>query len=86
MLKAIIRTTGLVLALLFLPAVGHAEESGAKPINLSLFTPVQIFPAEASIHGFRFSLLYGVLDQGQRLDWLHSGVIVAMRPTPSTWP
>ena len=25
-----------------------------------------------------FSLLYGALDQGQRLDWLHSGVIVAM--------
>src|SRR5262249_1022202 len=24
------------------------------------------------------SLLYGALDQGQRLDWLHSGVIVAM--------
>ena len=24
------------------------------------------------------SLLYGALDQGERLDWLHSGVIVAM--------
>src|SRR6201996_5001823 len=24
------------------------------------------------------ALLYGVLDQGERLDWLHSGVIVAM--------
>jgi DHA2 family multidrug resistance protein len=27
------------------------------------------------------SLLFGVLDQGQRLDWLHSGVIVAMTIT-----
>jgi DHA2 family multidrug resistance protein len=25
-----------------------------------------------------FALLYGALDQGERLDWLHSGVIVAM--------
>jgi len=28
-----------------------------------------------------FSLLFGALDQGQRLDWFHSGVIVAMTAT-----
>ena len=27
---------------------------------------------------FGFALLYGVLDQGERLDWLHSGVIAGM--------
>jgi len=27
---------------------------------------------------FSMSLLYGALDQGERLDWFHSGVIVAM--------
>jgi DHA2 family multidrug resistance protein len=36
-----------------------------------------------SWHGFAYfsvslSLLYGALDQGERLDWLNSGVIVAM--------
>ena len=36
-----------------------------------------------SWHGFAYfscglALLYGVLDQGERLDWLNSGVIVAM--------
>jgi hypothetical protein len=41
-------------------ASGPARAEDAKPINLSLFTPVQIVPTEASIHGFRFSLLYGV--------------------------
>jgi DHA2 family multidrug resistance protein len=40
----------------------------------------------ASWRGFLYasvalSLLYGALDQGQRLDWLHSGVIVAMTVT-----
>jgi DHA2 family multidrug resistance protein len=39
-----------------------------------------------SWHGFLYaalglSLLYGVLDQGERLYWLHSGVIVAMLAT-----
>src|SRR5262245_22999631 len=40
----------------------------------------------ASWRGFLYaslalSLLFGALDQGQRLDWLHSGVIVAMTVT-----
>ncbi|HTA88099.1 MAG TPA: MFS transporter, partial [Polyangiaceae bacterium] len=38
---------------------------------------------QASFAGFLFaslgfSLIYGVLEQGERLDWLHSGTIVAM--------
>ncbi|MCW3096467.1 MAG: Permease of the major facilitator superfamily [Chthonomonadaceae bacterium] len=39
-----------------------------------------------SWHGFLYasfalSLIYGALDQGERLDWLHSGVIVGMLAT-----
>ncbi|MCW3100805.1 MAG: Permease of the major facilitator superfamily [Chthonomonadaceae bacterium] len=41
-----------------------------------------------SWHGFLYaslglSLIYGALDQGERLDWLHSGVIVGMLATAS---
>jgi hypothetical protein len=35
---------------------GAAEE---KPVQLSLFTPIQIFPEETSITIFRFNLIYG---------------------------
>ena len=41
--------------LILAPAVG-AEE---RPIQLSLVTPVQIFPEEDSITGIRLNLLYG---------------------------
>ncbi|MCP4674727.1 MAG: hypothetical protein GY854_04270 [Deltaproteobacteria bacterium] len=30
-----------------------------KPVQLSLFTPIQIFPEEAPIKGIRFNLFYG---------------------------
>ncbi|MBT8387148.1 MAG: hypothetical protein KJO12_07020, partial [Ignavibacteria bacterium] len=30
-----------------------------KPIQLSLFNPIQIFPESSSIAGFRFNLIYG---------------------------
>ena len=55
----------LVLALF---AAGSARAEEAKPINLSLFTPIQIFPAETSIHGFRLSLLYGVNHEMHGVD------------------
>lgn len=46
-----------VLVLLVLaPLAARAKE---RPINLSLITPIQIFPDTDSIVGFRFSLLYG---------------------------
>ncbi len=38
------------------PVDGIAEE---KPVQLSLFTPLQIFPEETSITAFRFNLIYG---------------------------
>jgi len=65
MFKTGLRASVLVLAL-FAPGSARAEE--AKPINLALFTPIQIFPAETSIHGFRLSLLYGVNREMHGLD------------------
>jgi len=46
----------MVVALLLAPLAAGAAE---RPINLSLVTPIQIFPDTDSIVGFRFSLLYG---------------------------
>jgi hypothetical protein len=45
-----------VLVTLLIPANGNAEE---KPIQLSLFTPVQIYPESDDITAFRFNLIYG---------------------------
>jgi predicted transcriptional regulator with HTH domain len=46
----------IVMLLVLAPLTAKAKE---RPINLSLVTPIQIFPATDSIVGFRFSLLYG---------------------------
>jgi len=39
-----------------------------KPINLSLFDPVQIFDADTSVKGFRLNLIYGVNQDVTGLD------------------
>jgi hypothetical protein len=44
---------GLIISF---PALINAQE---KPIQLSLFNPIQIFPESSSIAGFRFNLIYG---------------------------
>jgi hypothetical protein len=46
----------LAAALTLLAAPGARAE---KPINLSLFTPIQIFDESETISGFRFNFLYG---------------------------
>jgi hypothetical protein len=46
----------ILLLLVLAPFTARAKE---RPINLSLVTPIQIFPDTDSIVGFRFSLLYG---------------------------
>ncbi len=40
-----------------------------KPIQLSLFAPIQIFPEENSISGVRLSLIYGRNASVTGLDW-----------------
>jgi len=64
--------TPLMLLCIYRAIPNPPPPSGAKP--------------KASWRGFLYgslglSLLFGALDQGQRLDWLHSGVIVAMTAT-----
>ena len=44
---------------LFLSTIATAQTS-SKPIQLSLFHPVQIFDKETSIKGLRINLIYGV--------------------------
>lgn len=46
----------IVLAMLSISAPVMAEN---KPIQLSLVTPIQIFPETMPISGFRFNLIYG---------------------------
>lgn len=46
----------VIVFLLLTPSTPCAQD---KPIQVSLFTPVQIFPEETSISGVRLNLLYG---------------------------
>lgn len=57
-------TVAAVMAAVF-PLVAHAQ---SRPIQLSLFTPVQIFPETAPIAGIRLNLLYGRSVSVQGLD------------------
>jgi hypothetical protein len=45
-----------VLTLIFISTSGQAQN---RPIQLSLFTPIQIFPEDNAIKGFRLNLIYG---------------------------
>ena len=57
MLKKCCLLFGLaIFALLLIPTILMAE---SKPVQLSLFTPVQIFPEDNPIRGLRLSLIYG---------------------------
>ena len=56
-MKSTVYVIMIVLAVLaFLPEGVSAQD---KPVNLSLFTPLQIFSADKSIGYFRFNLIYG---------------------------
>ena len=41
----------------------------SKPIQLSLFAPIQLFPENNSIEGVRLSLIYGKNTSVSGLDW-----------------
>jgi len=65
-LRALLFTAVAAAFILPVPAAVRAEDDDArgtdlseKPIQLSLFDPVQIFPASTSVKGVRLSLLYG---------------------------
>jgi hypothetical protein len=57
-----------MLALTALLAVAPAQ-AGDKPIQIALFSPVQIFSPEQSIAGLRISILYGRNVNMTGLDW-----------------
>lgn len=57
----------LALMLVSMPLAASAAEN-SKPVQLSLFNPVQIFDEDTSIDWFRFSLLYGYNKDVSGLD------------------
>ena len=48
------------------PAVGRAE--GSTPFQISLFHPYQWHPADESVDGFRWDIIYGVNEDIQGID------------------
>ncbi len=57
MRERIIVALGIIAILIhILPSDGVAQ---TQPINVALFNPVQIFPEDNSIKGFRLNLIYG---------------------------
>lgn len=55
-----------VLALLSIVMPAHAKD---RPIQLSLLSPIQLFPESDAIAGLRLSLLYGRNASVSGLDW-----------------
>jgi hypothetical protein len=47
------------VAVLTLIVVGQPVPASEKPIQLSLFSPIQLVPEDNAISGVRLSLLYG---------------------------
>lgn len=56
----------LVIGILILPSLSFAQ---AKPINVALFDPIQIYPESTSISGLSINLIYGKNVSVSGLDW-----------------
>lgn len=52
--------------------LAYPAAAADHPVQLSLFTPIQIFPASDTITGFRFSLFYG---RNQGMTGLDIGLV-----------
>jgi len=63
--------TVFVIALLLLTVVGAVlpAQAEGKPIQISLYSPVQIVPPDQSIAGLRLSILYGRNANMTGFDW-----------------
>ena len=57
------------LTAILLVSISSSAMAQSKPIQLSLFTPVQIFDENTPISGIRLSLLYGRNVSVAGLDW-----------------
>ncbi|MEW5923356.1 MAG: hypothetical protein AB1746_05150 [Candidatus Zixiibacteriota bacterium] len=64
--KYLMLTTAILFILICLSSAVMAQ---SKPVQLALFTPVQIFPEDTEISGIRISLLYGRNVAVTGLDW-----------------
>ena len=64
--KSVLLLIVILAALLCSPAMSSADD---RPIQLSLVSPVQIFPEDYSIAGIRLSLIYGRNASVTGLDW-----------------
>ena len=62
------RRLALTALALALPSVAIAAE-GASPIQISLFSPIQIVKADRSVTGLRLNLLYGKNVDVTGIDW-----------------
>jgi len=51
---------------LFCPVICQAD--GTTPFQVSLVNPIQLHPADISVDGFRWDIIYGVNDDFQGLD------------------
>jgi hypothetical protein len=49
----------MAVALAWSAGVANLEAQEKRAINLALVTPIQLYPAEDVISGFRFNLIYG---------------------------
>lgn len=59
----------LCVSAVSLPLTPQARAAEAKPVQLALFNPVQIFPADQSIAGIRLNILYGKNADVTGIDW-----------------
>jgi hypothetical protein len=66
MKKSLLTAAVCLMALMALSTQVYAQ---SKPVQLSLFTPVQIFDESIPIEGVRLSLLYGRSVSVTGLDW-----------------
>ncbi len=63
---------GMAILTFVLAACPVMAQEQEKPVQLSLFTPIQIFPEETPIKGIRFNLFYG---RGVAISGLDLGMV-----------
>ncbi|PKK82956.1 MAG: hypothetical protein CVT49_10860 [candidate division Zixibacteria bacterium HGW-Zixibacteria-1] len=59
----------VLLAVIILVCISSSVFAQSKPVQLALFTPIQIFPEDTKISGIRINLLYGRNVAVTGLDW-----------------
>ena len=64
--NSLVRSVFVIIALIFISTPLVAEK---RPVQLSLFTPIQIFPETDTITGVRINLIYGRNASVTGLDW-----------------